>query len=166
MMGLGFRRWCLSACLSGCVVSLSAKVERTTVYMFGFSASFTDSVVYVTDVQRLDSAYVETKHGFLMDRVAYSDQLQTYLEAARQMPNPTCTVFFHAKKNKLMEEYNRIRKRYGSDGNVVLKELTDGSFKFRSPVYEPPAKAVPAPDGSEATGKGKRRKGSKDKQEN
>ena len=99
MMNLNFKHWGLLACLLGLVgMSLSAKVERTTVYIFGFSASFTDSVAYITDVQQLDSAYIETKYDFLMDRVVYSDQLQTYLEAVKQMPNSTCTVFFHTKK--------------------------------------------------------------------
>lgn len=165
-MELGFRHWGLLACMLGLVgMSLSAKVERTTVYIFGFSASFTDSVAYITDVQQLDSAYVETRYGFLMDRVSYSDQLQSYLESAKQIPHSTCTVFFHTKKNKLMEEYNKIRKRYSSDKIVVLKELADGGFKFRSPVYVPPAKAVTEPGESKATKKGKHRKASKDKPE-
>ncbi len=164
-MSLNLRYRGLLACLLGCVwVSLSAKVERTTVYIFGFSASFTDSVAYITDVQQLDSAYVETRYDFLMDRAVYSDQLQTYLETAKQMPNPTCTVFFHTKKGKVMEEYGKIRKRYGGDGSVVLKELTDGSFKFQSPVYEPPVKTAAEPDATAATKKGKKRK-AKEKQE-
>lgn len=154
MMNLNFKHWGVLACLLGLVgMSLSAKVERTTVYIFGFSASFTDSVAYITDVQQLDSAYIETKYDFLMDRVVYSDQLQTYLEAVKQMPNSTCTVFFHTKKNKLMEEYNKIRKRYSGDESVMLKELTDGGFKFQSPVYEPPVKVTPEPVESKAAKK-------------
>lgn len=153
-MDLNFKHWGLLACLLGLVgMSLSAKVERTTVYIFGFSASFTDSVAYITDVQQLDSAYIETKYDFLMDRVVYSDQLQTYLEAVKQMPNSTCTVFFHTKKNKLMEEYNKIRKRYSGDESVMLKELTDGGFKFQSPVYEPLVKVTPEPVESKAVKK-------------
>lgn len=64
-----------------------------------------------------------------------------------------------------MEEYDKIRKQYGSDGSVMLKELTDGSFKFQSPVYEPPVKAVPESAEPKATKKEKRRKASKDKPE-
>ena len=166
MMNFNFKYWGVLACVLGYVgMSLSAKVERATAYIFGFSASFTDSVVYITDIQQLDSAYIETKYDFLMDRAVYSDQLQTYLEAVKQMPNSTCAVFFHTKKSKLMEEYDKIRKQYGSDGSVMLKELTDGSFKFQSPVYEPPVKAVPESAEPKATKKEKRRKASKDKPE-
>ena len=50
---------CLIAlvCGVGCLTA-SAKVERTKVYMFGFSASFTDSLVYMTAIQELDSAWI------------------------------------------------------------------------------------------------------------
>ena len=123
-----FALFCMTA-------SLWAKVERTTVYMFGFAASFTDSVAYVTDIQQLDSAYMETKSEFLVDRVVYSDQMQTYLETSALMPNCTCTVFFGTKKNKVEEEYRKIRKRYQEDGSVILKDLKSASFKFLSPQY-------------------------------
>ena len=54
-----------------------------------------------------------------------------------------------------MEEYNKIRKRYSGDESVMLKELTDGGFKFQSPVYEPPVKVTPEPVESKATKKRK-----------
>ena len=64
-----------------------------------------------------------------------------------------------------MEEYNKIRKRYSGDESVMLKELTDGGFKFQSPVYEPLVKVTPEPVESKAVKKEKKRKDSKDKQE-
>ncbi len=164
-MNLKFKHLGLLACaLCWAGLSLSAKVEKTCVYMFGFSASFTDSVAYVTDIQQLDSAYIDTKTDFLMDRVVYSDQLQTYLEAVNQARNAMCTVFYHTKKNKLQEEYEKIRKRYSSDEGMILKVLTDGGFKFRSPVYEPPAKPVYVDETPKATKKGKRKKAAADKE--
>ena len=51
-MNMMLKRWGAVAFAFLCMsVSLCAKVERTTVYMFGFSASFTDSVAYITDVK-------------------------------------------------------------------------------------------------------------------
>ena len=41
------------------------------VYLAGVSASFTDSLVYFTDVQYLDSAAVDSK-GLLVGRALYS----------------------------------------------------------------------------------------------
>lgn len=165
-MSLNFKHWTLAAFAWGCLCgSLSAKMERTTVYIFGFAASFTDSVAYITDIQRMDSAYVDTKSGFLADRMAYSDQLQSYLVDKKQMPHPTCTVFFHTKKDKLANEYDKIRKRYGGDESVVLKDLADGGFKFQSYAYNPPEKAMGDTSKPKAAKKGKKKKPEEDKQE-
>lgn len=149
-----FTLFCMSA-------SSFAKVERTTVYMFGFSASFTDSVAYVTDMQQLDSAYIEAKQNFLIDRVVYSDQLQTYLEAMNLMQNCTCTVFFDTKKSKLEETYEKIRKRYIEDKGIVLKTLEPGAFKFQSPAYTPQSFAQET-EQPKSGKKGKGRKASKE----
>ena len=55
------------------------KDHSKPVYAFGISASFTDTVVYFTDIQILDSAKV-SKEGFLSHRELYSYQLKNYLE--------------------------------------------------------------------------------------
>lgn len=125
----------LVVCL-GLSMSVSAKVERTTVYMFGFSASFTDSLVYITDIQQLDSAYIDTKTKFLFDRVVYSDQLQTYLEGINAMPDCTCVVFFNTKKKKLEEDFRKIKNRYEKDPSLVLKTLTATEFYFQAPAFQ------------------------------
>ena len=167
-MNLKFKHLGLAACALWCAgLSLSAKVERTTVYMFGFSASFTDSVAYITDIQQLDSAYIDTKTDFLMDRVVYSEQLQTYVEAMGLMGNCTCSVFFHTKKNKLQEEYEKIKKRYREDQGVVLKALEPGSFLFVSPVYMPPSagSGEPEPDSTAVKGKAKKKSEKKAKKQ-
>ena len=125
----------LAFSLLGVSLVMNAKVKKSTVYMFGFSASFTDSLVYITDIQRLDSAYIDTKTDFLMDRPVYSDQLQTFLEATTGMPDCTCVVFFDTKKSKLSEEYAKIKKRYDQDSTLVVKTLPLGEFYFQSPRY-------------------------------
>lgn len=47
-------------------ISAYAKDKNTTgptkVYMFGFSASFNDSLVYITDIQAVDSVMIEAPH--------------------------------------------------------------------------------------------------------
>ena len=37
-------------------------------YIFGFSASFKNSIVYLTNIQELDSAWVDSKSKFLCGR--------------------------------------------------------------------------------------------------
>lgn len=59
------------------VSSVEAKPLKTNkVYMFGFSASFKDSVVYVTEIQNVQEAWIDTKTKFLLGRDQYSAQAQ------------------------------------------------------------------------------------------
>ena len=69
------------------------------VYLAGVSASFTDSLVYFTAVQYLDSAAVDDK-GLLVGRALYSIQLKDYLEQKQNGKNRTCFMFFSRKKKK------------------------------------------------------------------
>lgn len=127
---------CLIAlvCGVGCLTA-SAKVERTKVYMFGFSASFTDSLVYMTDIQELDSAWINSKSDFLIDRPIYSDQFQTYLKDKIGVEECTSVIFFNTKRKKLEEEFKKVKKRYEADPLLVMKWVTKDNFKFKAPVY-------------------------------
>ena len=47
-------------------VGVSAKIVCVPkLYAFGFSASFNDSIVYFTDIQEIDSAWINDKTDFL-----------------------------------------------------------------------------------------------------
>lgn len=165
-MNLKFKYLGLLFCALLCVgTSMTAKVERTTVYMFGFSAAFTDSVAYITDIQQLDSAYIETKTDFLMSRSVYSGQLQTYLETLKGMPDCTCAIFFNTKKSKLIEEYNKVKKRYEKNGSVILNTLDSGLFTFQSPSYEDVTNTVTEEPKPKAKKKRRDRKAAKEQSE-
>ena len=50
-------------------VGASAKSRKTEeVYMFGLSASFKDSIIYVTDIQNVEGAWLDKKTKFLLNR--------------------------------------------------------------------------------------------------
>ena len=38
-----------------------AALKPKTIYVYGFAASFNDSTVYFTDIQQVDSAYIDSK---------------------------------------------------------------------------------------------------------
>lgn len=98
------------------------------VYMAGVSASFTDSLVYITDIQFVDSAIVD-KNGFLVGRSQYSVQLKDYLESKEGGRNRTCFMFFNKKKNKLQRELSKLVEKYKKGGSLVLKDVNP-EFKF------------------------------------
>lgn len=146
----------LCVALLGCsALTALAKVEPRAVYMFGFSASFTDSVAYITPIQQLDSAYMDTKTQFLMDRAVYSDQFQSFLSDTKNMSLPTCAVLFNVKKEKLEKERQKLLKKYGAaQKSVVLKELEAGEFQFINVNYQPPVIVEEQPAAPVKGGKG------------
>ncbi|MCR8892522.1 hypothetical protein QVN91_10090 [Bacteroides caecigallinarum] len=112
----------------GATAKKSKDKNKYGVYMAGVSASFTDSLVYFTDIQFLDSAQVDGK-GFLVGRSQYSVQLKDYLETKEGGKNRTCFMFFNLKKNKLQKELQKLKEKYNKGKNMVLKDVNP-EFKF------------------------------------
>lgn len=114
--------------VAGAAAKKSKDKNKYGVYMVGVSASFTDSLVYITDIQFLDSAVVDGK-GFLVGRSQYSLQLKDYLETKENGKNRTCFMFFNVKKNKLQKELSQLKEKYKKGGSLVLKSVNP-EFKF------------------------------------
>ena len=115
-------------------VQAEKKPKMQTVYIFGFSASFTDSTAYLTDVMQLDSAYV-TQKGFLADRSLYSLQLENYIQEKHNLLHTTNAVFFSVKKKSLDKKYDRVKRMYQSGENLRLNLLHAGDFRFLPQEY-------------------------------
>lgn len=111
--------------------------HKQRVYMFGFAASFTDSIAYLTDVQRIDNAWVEGKGDFLVDRSLYSLQLQYFVEGRLKNTNAICSVFYHKKPRKLYKMWTKVRKRYEKAEGLQLKPLAKEDFFFIPEEYKP-----------------------------
>ena len=117
-------------------------VKVPHVYMFGFSASFQDSTVYMTEIQDMQGAWMDKKTKFLLGRDNYSYQLSHHL-TEQGMPNRVCMVFFSTSKNKAEKKYLKLRKKYTttqkkkkSKKNVAetapydLRYITAQEFRF------------------------------------
>lgn len=113
--------------------SLKKKDEPKVVYAFGVAASFTDTLVYYTDIQVLDSAQL-TKEGFLLKRDLYSYQLKNYLVDNELQENSTCMIYFSDKKSKLEKEASKLLAKYKKTKNLSLVLLSPEKFKFTKPV--------------------------------
>lgn len=121
-----------------CVIMLtmalqSFAIERpTTLYVYGFSASFNDSTVYLTEIQQLDSAWVNKRTGFLYSRENYSYQLKTYL-LNQGVVNPTCIISFAKTRKEIEKKYESLKKRYMKNaGSFIVKTLSPQDFKFEA----------------------------------
>lgn len=104
------------------------------VYAFGISASFTDTIVFYTEVQVLDSVALD-KTGFLPQRESYSYQLKNYLEANKNLVNRTCMIYFSDNQRKLEKEYNKLLAKYKKQKNMSVTLVSKDEFLFTKPEY-------------------------------
>jgi len=111
---------------------LQAKAVKTKMYMFGFSASFQDSIIYMTDVQEIDGVWYETKSKTLMERHQYSTQLKDFLTDNKEMPNRVCVVMFALTRKEAEKLFIKIRKEYTvkAKGKYDVRYLTMTEFLF------------------------------------
>ena len=119
----------------------SAKKEKVgKMYMFGMAAAFTDTIVHFTNIQTVDSVWIDTKSHFLQNREMYSYQLREFLRNKQQAPNRTCIVFYSTKREKLEKKYQRMKRLYGKDKRGVehfdIRYIMDSDFKFQSVMQE------------------------------
>ena len=106
--------------------------KKKGIYMVGVSASFTDSLIYFTDIQFLDSVELD-KDELLPMRGQYSDQLDSYLEQVKGMENRTCFIYFDEKKDKVEKTIKKMKEKYQKDGKSILRDL-GADFKFSKAV--------------------------------
>ena len=106
--------------------------KKKGIYMVGVSASFTDSLIYFTDIQFLDSVELD-KDELLPMRGQYSDQLDSYLEQVKGMENRTCFIYFDEKKDKVEKTIKKMKEKYQTDGKSILRDL-GADFKFSKAV--------------------------------
>lgn len=110
------------------------RVSISKVYAFGLAASFNDSIVYFTDIQTLENAWVDSKTHFLQSRDTYSYQLREHLGQKLQMPRRTCIVFYNEKLQKLLKKYDKIKRLYTTPKpgrqKFDVRSITSDDFRF------------------------------------
>lgn len=99
-----------------------------TVYLYALSASFNDSIVYITDIQTVEGAYIEKKH-ILGGLRQYVQQMDRYFKE-KGVADRINTVFFKTKRTKAEKQFVKLRKRYTKDG-IDLRVLPQGEFSFQ-----------------------------------
>lgn len=117
----------LLAILSTCIASAAQKPSK--LYLYGFSASFNDSTVYFTEVQELDTAWVDAKTGFLYSRDNYSYQLRDYLRG-KGILRPTCITTYAKSRKDAEKKYTKLRKKYMQGNNFDVRYITANEFQY------------------------------------
>ena len=115
--------------------SEAKKVQVPKMDMFGIAASFSDTIVHFTNVQEIDSAWIEKKNKFLQARQLYSYQLRDYLASEQQMPRRTCIVYAGKNKKKVEKKYLKMRKLYmpskKQHQGYDIRLLNNSDFQFK-----------------------------------
>lgn len=125
------------------------------VYIYGFSASFKDSIVYFTDIQELENVSVAERTNFLYSRDTYSNQLRDYL-AGKDQPLRTCIVSYAFDRKHIEKKYLKLKSKYTKKGNFDIRYLKSDEFKFDKVV--PTQVEEVATEASNDAKKGKKKK--------
>ena len=125
----------LALLLTSSVTGAEAKsIQAKHVYMFGFSASFKDSVVYITDIQDIPGAWIDSQTKFLLSRDNYAYQLRNYMTDSLGLADRVNMVMFALKKHKAEKLYEKLRKKYlGSKkkpANYDVRYVSQQDFRF------------------------------------
>lgn len=115
------------------IVSVSmvkAEDYPTKIYAYGVCGSIGDSILYITEIHEVDSAWVNRKTKFLYSRENYSAQLREYMDQVEGVRKPTCSITFAFDRKKIDKKMARLRKRYAKKGGFLIKEISAADFTF------------------------------------
>lgn len=102
-------------------------------YMFGFIASFNDSIVFFTDIQEVDSVWLQGKKKLLAGRSNYAYQLREFFSTGFNLNNRTCVVISDTNRKKVEKKYEKMKKQYTvKNADKYDVHYVDASeFRFR-----------------------------------
>lgn len=109
-----------------------AQDKKEGIYVMGASFSFSDSIVYFTEVQLMDSVRLEKGTKFLPNRDLYSLQLQDYMAVKEGMPERTSIVIFAKSKNKIKKREAKLKNRLENKRGLKVRYLGE-KFSFTRP---------------------------------
>ena len=114
------------------VLTIVAKNKQyPKVYMYGIAASFNDSTIYFTDIQAVDTVWLDSKTKFLINRNDYSYQLKNYFENIG-LPHRTCVVTYALKRKDIEKKFQKTRNKYVKKVKTELKSINKQEFQFKS----------------------------------
>ncbi len=116
--------------------SEAKRVVVPKMYMFGFAASFNDTIVHFTDVMEVDSVWIESKNKFLLGRNYYSRQFKDYLTTAENLPLRTCITVYAPTRAKAEKKLLKMKRLYtlSKDGrsHFDVRYIDAGAFKYKA----------------------------------
>lgn len=103
-------------------------------YMFGFVASFTDSIVFFTDIQEVDSVWLMPRKKMLAGKSNYSYQLRNFCADSLGFKNRTVVVVSALTRKEIEKKYAKMKKDYTVKraGQYDVHYIDASEFRFTS----------------------------------
>lgn len=106
--------------------------REVDVYMFAASFSLLDSVIYISDIQKVDNVIVNNK-WFIKERSAYESQFTDHISVDLNESQLT-SLYYSEKPKKIQKSRARLIKRNAKKNGFYLIQVSD--FKFVNPVSD------------------------------
>lgn len=103
--------------------------DTLCVYAYAASFAFGDSVLYMSDVIKIDKAPVSNGSYFL-DREFYADQFKTYVETKERVPMQIPAVYFSTKEKRARKMYAKTQQRCQKKHSYWIEPIGTDKFSF------------------------------------
>ena len=113
-------------------VVVCAKNDGDVVYLFGASYSYSDSIVYFTEIQPVEGVKLLKRSAVLPDRQHYAYELKDYMNFKEGKPGRISVIYFSKKRSKLEKIEAKVKKRILHKEEKTVLYLGD-KFKFTRP---------------------------------
>ena len=110
-------------------------VEMKPAYIIGVGAAFGDTLVYITEVNKVENARFTKKYNFLDRRMEYSYQFKNFLEQTLGLEDRTCSIVFYDKLKKALKARRKLMERYLKASDVSLQSVNKETFSFKPLEY-------------------------------
>ncbi|HOD69302.1 MAG: hypothetical protein ACOX32_00790 [Bacteroidaceae bacterium] len=103
------------------------RAKTVDVYMFALSFSPVDSVMYISDIEKIEQAVVRNK-WFLEDRKLFEESFQDYVRA-RAGDLQLSSLYFYEKENKVLKKREQIIRKNSKKKRFNIN-YTGSDFRF------------------------------------
>ena len=104
------------------------------VYLFGVSQTLTDSIIYITSINEVDSINLEPKTKFLPFRSVFSLQMKEYLEGKQNLTHQTSCVYYSTSRRKISKKFYKIKKHFLDNPYTKIVMIDGERFRFKHPL--------------------------------
>ena len=105
------------------------KDNSQRVYVFGVSRNFNDSILYITDIQSLDSVVIRDDEA-IEGYEDYALQLRAHMEMKLGDKDQTTAFYYSPKMAKLEKRRNKMQKRWLNSKKLTILPITKDEFRF------------------------------------